>query len=107
MGVSPEVHDHLQSFEHVQLQDVKTASDSQLLNLLSVSKLGLQEVLMVVWTGFLQIYHIIYSDCLPVVDYPQCWGMVKSSHLYLYSAFNNTNSNKATAQYQNRKIVCQ
>ncbi len=25
--------------------------------------------------------------------------------LYLYSAFNNTNCNKATAQYQNRKIV--
>ncbi len=31
----------------------------------------------------------------------------KSSHLYLYSAFNNTNCNKATAQYQNRKIVSQ
>ncbi len=29
----------------------------------------------------------------------------KSSHLYLYSAFNNTNCVKATAQYQNRKIV--
>ncbi len=26
---------------------------------------------------------------------------VKSSHLYLYSAFNNTNCDKATAQYQN------
>ncbi len=25
----------------------------------------------------------------------------KSSHLYLYSTFNNTNCNKATAQYQN------
>ncbi len=25
----------------------------------------------------------------------------------LYSAFNNTNCVKATAQYQNRKIVCQ
>ncbi len=32
---------------------------------------------------------------------------VKTSHLYLYSAFNNTNCVKATAQYQNRKIVCQ
>ncbi len=32
---------------------------------------------------------------------------VKSSHLYLYSTFNNTNCVKATAQYQNRKIVCQ
>ncbi len=29
----------------------------------------------------------------------------KSSHLYLYSAFNNTNCVKATAQYQNGKIV--
>ncbi len=30
---------------------------------------------------------------------------VKSSHLYLYSAFNNTNFVKATAKYQNRKIL--
>ncbi len=30
---------------------------------------------------------------------------VKSSHLYLYSACNITNCVKATAQYQNRKIV--
>ncbi len=32
-------------------------------------------------------------------------SQVKSSQLYLYSAFNNTNCVKATAQYQNRKIV--
>ncbi len=38
-GGSLEVHDHLHSFEHVKLQVVKTASDSQLLNLLSVSRL--------------------------------------------------------------------
>ncbi len=38
-GVSPEVHDHLHSFERVQLQVVKTAPDRQLLNLLSVNKL--------------------------------------------------------------------
>ncbi len=38
-GVSPEVHDHLHCFECVELQVVKTASDSQLLNLLSVSRL--------------------------------------------------------------------
>ncbi len=38
-GVSPEVHDHLHCFERVQLQLVKTAPDSQLLNLLSVSRL--------------------------------------------------------------------
>ncbi len=38
-GVSPEVHDHLHCFERVELQVVKTAPDSQLLNLLSVSRL--------------------------------------------------------------------
>ncbi len=38
-GVSPEVHDHLHSFERVELQVVKTAPDGQLLNLLSVSRL--------------------------------------------------------------------
>ncbi len=36
-GVSPEVHDHLHCFERVKLQVVKTAPDSQLLNLLSVT----------------------------------------------------------------------
>ncbi len=36
--VSPEVHDHLHGFERVKLQVVKTAPDSQLLNLLSVSR---------------------------------------------------------------------
>ncbi len=38
MGVSPEVHNQLHSFERVKLQ-VKTAPDSQLLNLQSVSRL--------------------------------------------------------------------
>ncbi len=38
-GVSPEVHDHLHCFERVKLQVGKTASDSQLLNLLSVNRL--------------------------------------------------------------------
>ncbi len=38
-GISPEVHDHLHCFEHVMLQVVKTAPGSQLLNLLSVSRL--------------------------------------------------------------------
>ncbi len=38
-GVSPEVHDHLHCFECVELQDVKTAPDSQLRNLLSVIRL--------------------------------------------------------------------
>ncbi len=36
---SPEVHDHLQSFEHVELQVVKSAPENQLFNLLSVSRL--------------------------------------------------------------------
>ncbi len=36
-----------------------------------------------------------------------CPRTVKSSHLCLYSVFNNTNCNQETAQYQNRKIVCQ
>ncbi len=35
-GGSPEVHDHLYCFERVKLEVVKTAPDSQLLNLLSV-----------------------------------------------------------------------
>ncbi len=38
-GVSPEVHDHLHCFEHVELQVVKSAPDSQLLNLQCVSRL--------------------------------------------------------------------
>ncbi len=37
--VSSEVHDHLHCFERVQLQVVKTIPESQLLNLLSVSRL--------------------------------------------------------------------
>ncbi len=37
--VSPEVHDHLHCFECVKLQVVKSAPDSQLLNLLSVNGL--------------------------------------------------------------------
>ncbi len=36
---SPEVHDHLHSLERVKLQVVKTALDSQLFNLLSLSRL--------------------------------------------------------------------
>ncbi len=38
-GVSSEVHDYLHYFERVKFQVVKTAPDSQLLNLLSVSRL--------------------------------------------------------------------
>ncbi len=38
-GGSPEVLDHLHCFEHIKLQVIKTAPDSQLLNLLSVSRL--------------------------------------------------------------------
>ncbi len=39
-GVSPEVHDHLHSLERVKLHIVKTAPDSQLFILLSVSRLA-------------------------------------------------------------------
>ncbi len=39
LGISLAVHDHLHSFECVQLRVVETAPDSQLLNLLSVSRL--------------------------------------------------------------------
>ncbi len=38
-GGSPEVHDHLHCFKRVKLQVVKTAPDSQLLNILSVCRL--------------------------------------------------------------------
>ncbi len=38
-GGSLEVHNHLHCFEHMQLQVVKIAPNSQLLNLLSVSRL--------------------------------------------------------------------
>ncbi len=45
---------------------------------------------MVVWRGvqsgcgvFFQICNRTHSDCLPVVDYAQCWGMVSSSWLSL------------------------
>ncbi len=56
-----------------------------------------------------------YNNLIPVFD-PNilsilnvnlCSLVVKSSHLYLYSALNNTNCVKATAHYQNRKIVYQ
>ncbi len=39
-GGFSEVHNHLHGFERVKLQVVKTAPDSQLLNLLSVSRLA-------------------------------------------------------------------
>ncbi len=51
---------------------------------------GLLEVLMVVWRGvqsrcgvFFQICNRTHSDCLPVVDSPECWGMVSCSWLSL------------------------
>ncbi len=36
---------------------------------------------------------------------PRGTSQVKLSHVYLYRALNNTNCNKATTKYQNRKIV--
>ncbi len=47
-------------------------------------------------------FTFIQQGCIKLV---KSEGQVKSSHLYLYSAFNNTNCDKATAQYQNGKIV--
>ncbi len=44
------------------------------------------------------------SDTLAVIDKPVC--QVKSSHLYLYSAFNNTNCNKALHKFKIGKL-CQ
>ncbi len=56
--------------------------------------------------GYIQEYLDLahFSDLLDcvLIDF---FCQVKSSHLYLYSAFNNTNCDKATAQYQNGKIV--
>ncbi len=34
-----------------------------------------------VWGVFL-ILNRTHSDCLPVVDSPQCWGMVSCSYLF-------------------------
>ncbi len=51
------------------------------------------------------IFEKWYLTYLPQVPLQPIDGQVKSSHLYLYSAFNNTNCDKATAQYQNGKIV--
>ncbi len=51
-GVSPEVHDHLHCFEHVILQVVKTATDSQLLNLRSVSRSWMRPISVVSSANF-------------------------------------------------------
>ncbi len=49
---------------------------------------------------FMKLYFFFYK-CMQTIKLSQ----VNSSHLYLYSAFSDTNCVKATAQYQNRKIV--
>ncbi len=56
---------------------------------------------MIIQSTFLKdaLCDFLFSDSLVVLV------LVKSSHLYLYSAFNNTNCVKATAHYRNRKIV--
>ncbi len=58
-------------------------TSSSLIWIAGVGRGGLLEVLMVVWRGvqggcgvFFQICNRNHSDCLPVVDSPQCWGMV-------------------------------
>ncbi len=45
-----------------------------------------------------------YSVQIILWSHDGSFHIVKSSQLYLYNAFNNTNCNKATAQYQNRHI---
>ncbi len=67
---------------------------------------GLLEVLTVVWRGvlsgcgvfFFQICKITHSDCLPVVDSPQCWGIVSCSWLSL--------SDLSTLKQNHWKIIC-
>ncbi len=59
-------------------------TSSSLIWIAGVGERGLLEVLMDVWRGvqsgcgvfFFQICNRNHSDCLPVVDSPQCWGMV-------------------------------
>ncbi len=48
---------------------------------------------------------LVKSSNCGVADAVIIISFCTSSHFYLYSAFNNTNCVKATAQYQNRKIV--
>ncbi len=55
---------------------------------------GLLEVLLVVWRGvqsgcgvFFQTCSRTHSDRLPVVDSPQCWGMMSCSWLSLSDLF--------------------
>ncbi len=91
-GGSPEIHSHLHCFEHVKFQVVKTAPNSQLLNLQSVSRLVtvLDEAHTcgVVLTErsfevqsfmFFKTCNKTHSDRLPVVESPLCWGMVSCS----------------------------
>ncbi len=75
------------------------------------------------WGPFMNFLYQLsaFSICLnDIMQFRECWTntslwlkyffvefvsfVLKSSHLYLYSAFNNTNCVKATAQYQNRNI---
>ncbi len=48
-------------------------------------------------------YGLFVSSLENLILYNQKQEQVKSSHLYLYSAFKNTNYVIATAQYQNSK----
>ncbi len=55
--------------------------------------------------NFLRIINTPRGEILHETPVRGTLTVIKSSHLYLYSAFKNTNCVKATAQYQNRKIV--
>ncbi len=61
-GDSPEVQDHLYCLECVQLQVVKTAPDSQLLNLLSVSRLVLDANFRSLTEGSLDVQSFVLRE---------------------------------------------
>ncbi len=79
-GVSPEVHDHLHCFEHVILQVVKTATDSQLLNLRSVSRSWMRPISVVssanfgsLTKGSLDVQSFVYRE-KSSGERTQSWG---------------------------------
>ncbi len=79
---------------------------------------GLVEVLMVLWRGvqgecgvFFQICNRTHSDHLPVVDSPQCWGMVSCNWWclsYLYTLKQNHWKRIGTLVYRNKSslLIC-
>ncbi len=79
-----------------------TVSVTRLCSLLGLELMVKLRTLLTVFTFILKAEARDYGKGHYISD-AAC--QVKSSHLYLHSAFNNTNCDKATAQYQNGKIV--